>query len=133
MPASLGPIAILTTFTQRSNSLCCYVIVVLLVVGKCLSRFTNKKTPYCVRFNPDDDKQHLFVVGCSDKKIYTVSIFIVHNHALIIHCSLKVTGVLEGVESLTTLGLTLFPYLRNNGMGPVCPLCWGNIESMILL
>ena len=41
--------------------------------GKCVSRFTNKKVPYCVRFNPDEDKQNLFVVGCSDKKIYTVS------------------------------------------------------------
>ena len=26
-----------------------------------------------MKFNPDDDKQNLFVVGCSDKKIYTVS------------------------------------------------------------
>ena len=41
--------------------------------GKCVSRFTNKKVPYCVRFNPDEDKQNLFVVGWSDKKIYTVS------------------------------------------------------------
>ena len=41
--------------------------------GKCVSRFTNKKVPYCVRFNPDEDKQNFFVVGCSDKKIYTVS------------------------------------------------------------
>jgi len=38
-----------------------------------VSRFTNKKVPYCVRFNPDEDKQNFFVVGCSDKKIYTVS------------------------------------------------------------
>lgn len=39
--------------------------------GHCISRFSNSKTPYCVKFNPDDDKQNLFVVGCSDKKIYT--------------------------------------------------------------
>ena len=43
--------------------------------GKCLGRFTNenKTTPYCVKLNPDADKQHLFIVGCADKKIYTVS------------------------------------------------------------
>lgn len=42
-------------------------------LGKCISRFTNSKTPYCIRFNPDEDKSNLFVVGCADKKIYTVS------------------------------------------------------------
>jgi len=46
----------------------------LCVTGKCLSRFTNSKTPYCIRFNPDPEKSHLFVVGCADKKIYTVSL-----------------------------------------------------------
>lgn len=39
--------------------------------GQCISRFSNKKTPYCVRFHPDASKQRYFVVGCSDKKIYT--------------------------------------------------------------
>eukprot|EP00731_Ephydatia_muelleri_P032029 Em0023g536a len=41
--------------------------------GKCLGRFTNenKTTPYCIKLNPDPDKQHLFIVGCADKKIYT--------------------------------------------------------------
>ena len=39
--------------------------------GECVNRFTNKKIGYCVKFNPDDDKQHLFVVGTSDKKIVT--------------------------------------------------------------
>ena len=43
-----------------------------LCIGKCISRFTNSKTPYCIRFNPDEDKTNLFVVGCADKKIYTV-------------------------------------------------------------
>ena len=38
--------------------------------GKCISRFTNKKNPYCVKFNPDEEKQNLFLVGCSDKKIH---------------------------------------------------------------
>ncbi|GBN30253.1 Pre-mRNA-processing factor 17, partial [Araneus ventricosus] len=37
--------------------------------GKCLGQFSNRKIPYCVKFNPDDDKQHLFVAGTSDKKI----------------------------------------------------------------
>ncbi|EEB15586.1 pre-mRNA-splicing factor PRP17, putative [Pediculus humanus corporis] len=37
--------------------------------GECISRFTSKKIPYCCKFNPDDDKQHLFVAGTSDKKI----------------------------------------------------------------
>lgn len=34
-------------------------------------RFTNNKVGYCVKFHPDDDKQHLFVVGTADKKIIT--------------------------------------------------------------
>ncbi|CAH0693385.1 unnamed protein product [Chilo suppressalis] len=37
--------------------------------GACVSRFTSRKVPYCVKFNPDPDKQHLFVAGTSDKKI----------------------------------------------------------------
>ncbi|KAK3506595.1 hypothetical protein QTP70_010592 [Hemibagrus guttatus] len=37
--------------------------------GKCISKLTNRKVPYCVKFNPDEDKQHLFVAGMSDKKI----------------------------------------------------------------
>eukprot|EP00058_Branchiostoma_floridae_P004314 XP_002589802.1 hypothetical protein BRAFLDRAFT_125902 [Branchiostoma floridae] len=37
--------------------------------GACISRFTNRKVPYCVKFNPDEDKQHIFVAGMSDKKI----------------------------------------------------------------
>ncbi len=59
----------------------CILLVCLLAYpkhfsGKCISRFTNGKTPYCIKFNPDEDKQHLFVVGCADKKIYTVRIII---------------------------------------------------------
>ncbi|KAJ9577114.1 hypothetical protein L9F63_006322, partial [Diploptera punctata] len=37
--------------------------------GECVSRFTSRKIPYCVKFHPDEDKQHLFVAGTSDKKI----------------------------------------------------------------
>ncbi|KAJ3129636.1 pre-mRNA-processing factor 17 [Nowakowskiella sp. JEL0407] len=42
--------------------------------GKCISAFTTKKTPQCVKFNPDEDKQHLFLTGCTDKKIYQFDI-----------------------------------------------------------
>ena len=44
--------------------------------GECISRFTNRKVPYCVKFHPDEDKQHLFVAGTSDKKIVCVSYLI---------------------------------------------------------
>ncbi|KAK2184267.1 hypothetical protein NP493_274g00018 [Ridgeia piscesae] len=37
--------------------------------GDCISRFTSRKVAYCIKFNPDEDKQHLFVAGTSDKKI----------------------------------------------------------------
>ncbi|KAK6626430.1 pre-mRNA-processing factor 17 [Polyplax serrata] len=37
--------------------------------GECISRFTSRKIPYCCKFNPEEDKQHLFVAGTSDKKI----------------------------------------------------------------
>ncbi|KYQ88922.1 WD40 repeat-containing protein [Tieghemostelium lacteum] len=37
--------------------------------GQIISTFSNGKTPYCVKFNPDMDKQNLFLVGGSDKKI----------------------------------------------------------------
>ena len=39
--------------------------------GKLLRTFNNRKMPYCVKFNPDPDKQHLLVGGYSDKKILT--------------------------------------------------------------
>ena len=31
--------------------------------------FTSNKVGYCCKFNPDEDKQHLFVTGMADKKI----------------------------------------------------------------
>ncbi|KAG8258699.1 pre-mRNA-processing factor 17 [Homalodisca vitripennis] len=37
--------------------------------GECISRFTSRKIPYCIKYHPDDDKQNLFVAGTSDKKI----------------------------------------------------------------
>jgi len=42
--------------------------------GSVVSRFTSRKIPYCVKFHPDFNKQHLFVCGTSDKKILCVSI-----------------------------------------------------------
>lgn len=53
-------------------------------VGQCISRFTNRKVPYCVKFNPDEDKQSLFVAGMSDKKIVQVSINIAGKHGNIV-------------------------------------------------
>lgn len=37
--------------------------------GECINHFTSRKVPYCIKFNPDEDKQNLFVAGTSDKKI----------------------------------------------------------------
>ncbi|XP_017143081.1 pre-mRNA-processing factor 17 [Drosophila miranda] len=37
--------------------------------GDVVSRFTTRKMPFCVKFHPDNSKQHLFVAGTSDKKI----------------------------------------------------------------
>lgn len=40
--------------------------------GQCLKRFSNGKIPYCIKFHPDQDKQHVFLAGMSDKKIIQV-------------------------------------------------------------
>lgn len=45
----------------------------LIIVGECKSRFTSRKVPYCIKYHPEEDKQHLFVAGTSDKKIVCVS------------------------------------------------------------
>ncbi|KAG6868554.1 hypothetical protein C0993_001250 [Termitomyces sp. T159_Od127] len=37
--------------------------------GQCLKRFSNGKIPYVIKFHPDEDKQHIFLAGMSDKKI----------------------------------------------------------------
>ena len=37
--------------------------------GQCTGSFSNGKIPYCVKFNPDNDRQHIFLAGCSDKKV----------------------------------------------------------------
>jgi pre-mRNA-processing factor 17 len=40
--------------------------------GECIGRFGNGKIPYCIKFHPDEDKQHIFLAGMSDKKIIQV-------------------------------------------------------------
>ncbi|XP_044012789.1 pre-mRNA-processing factor 17-like isoform X2 [Aphidius gifuensis] len=37
--------------------------------GVVINRFTNDKIPYCIKFNPDKDKQNLFLSGSEDYKI----------------------------------------------------------------
>jgi pre-mRNA-processing factor 17 len=38
--------------------------------GQCISRYTTKKIPFCITFNPSPEHQNSFLVGCEDKKIY---------------------------------------------------------------
>lgn len=45
--------------------------------GQVVARFNSRKIPYCIKFNPDKNKQHLFVAGTSDKKIICVSVHLV--------------------------------------------------------
>lgn len=37
--------------------------------GQCIQAFSNGKIPHVVKFHPDEDKQHIFLAGMSDKKI----------------------------------------------------------------
>ena len=37
--------------------------------GKIIRSFGNNKTPFVVKFHPSEDKQNVFMVGCSHKKI----------------------------------------------------------------
>ncbi|KAI9344141.1 WD40-repeat-containing domain protein [Pilaira anomala] len=37
--------------------------------GQCIRTFSTGRLPYCVTFNPDQDKNHVFLAGYSDKKI----------------------------------------------------------------
>jgi pre-mRNA-processing factor 17 len=43
-------------------------------LGACLKAFSNGKIPYVVRFHPDEDMQHIFLAGMSDKKIIQVCV-----------------------------------------------------------
>jgi len=42
--------------------------------GQCLGTYTNHRVPYCVKFNPDDNRQNIFLAGCSNKKVVQVSL-----------------------------------------------------------
>ncbi|CAO3679593.1 unnamed protein product [Rhizopus stolonifer] len=42
--------------------------------GKCIRTFSTGRLPYCVSFNPDQDKQHVFLAGFSDKKVVQFNI-----------------------------------------------------------
>ncbi|KAI1277767.1 Pre-mRNA-processing factor 17 [Halotydeus destructor] len=37
--------------------------------GQCIKRFNCRKVAYCIKFNPDAERSHLFLTGMSDKKI----------------------------------------------------------------
>ena len=41
---------------------------VIVRLGLYFGCFSNEKMPYCISFNPDDNKQHLFIDGCADKR-----------------------------------------------------------------
>lgn len=43
-----------------------------LKLGQVKSKFPMRKIPYCISFNPNESKQHLFICGMSDKKILCV-------------------------------------------------------------
>ncbi|KAI9349299.1 WD40-repeat-containing domain protein [Zopfochytrium polystomum] len=38
--------------------------------GQCIRSFTTRRIPHCVKFHPSQDKQHIFLTGCADKKVY---------------------------------------------------------------
>jgi pre-mRNA-processing factor 17 len=40
--------------------------------GQCIKAFSNGKIPHVIKFHPDEDKQHIFLAGMSDKKIIQV-------------------------------------------------------------
>lgn len=42
--------------------------------GQCISAFTNNKSPQCITFNPDADKQDTFLAGMQDRKIIQVDL-----------------------------------------------------------
>ncbi len=38
--------------------------------GQCIARYPSTRIPFCVMFNPDPAKEHQFLLGSQDKKIY---------------------------------------------------------------
>ena len=37
--------------------------------GQCIKRFNSKSVPYCINFNPDEERSNLFLSGMANKKI----------------------------------------------------------------
>jgi pre-mRNA-processing factor 17 len=37
--------------------------------GQCIKRFNSKSVPFCINFNPDDERSNLFLSGMANKKI----------------------------------------------------------------
>ena len=56
-----------------NNPSCSYIKLWDTETGQVKMRFTTNKIPYCLRYNPDADKSHLFLSGMQDKKIICVS------------------------------------------------------------
>lgn len=42
--------------------------------GQCVQAFSSGKVPNVAKFNPEEDKQHIFLAGMQDKKIIQVSL-----------------------------------------------------------
>ena len=50
-----------------------FKLIIFGFLGQVKSKFSMRKIPYCISFNPSEHKQHLFICGMSDKKILCVS------------------------------------------------------------
>lgn len=104
-----------STYEWESSSvitLCC-----LIIVGECKSRFTSRKVPYCIKYHPEEDKQHLFVAGTSDKKIVCVS-DLIHANSFIQHfpnvINIHNVNIMLTIYNLTTPWASLVMLKRQN-------------------
>mgnify|MGYP001057617998 FL=1 len=70
--------------------------------GECIGRYTNRKTPYCVKFNPDEDKQTQFIAGCSDKKIIQVLRRTLLDSTRVTHTSLTFNSLMQNEHTNTS-------------------------------
>lgn len=46
-----------------------HYIYMIWFLGQCKQRFNSGQIPFCIKFNPDEDKQHFFLSGMQNKKI----------------------------------------------------------------
>jgi len=46
-----------------------YILLWDTETGQCIGSYFSGKIPYCVKFNPEKDKNHFFLAGYSDKRI----------------------------------------------------------------